>query len=175
MKGCPVLRAFRQKRAILHLLIVLFAAGHIGSAARTCVLSTCFTRLKVLIAFAAAGALVSLIVSACLFANIHAVGKYEWIIDLILIPIWAAAVGLTMYVIELFTPLASPLIAFAWLGLSLVVIATMAALFGWDGPLAVSGMPYHASHPNHAETDAPMQPPPNHDEESAPYVPTASI
>lgn len=173
MQDCPFLRAFRQKRAVIHLLIVLFAAGHIGSAARTCVLGTCSVRLAVLLGLASAGALVSAILSGCLFANIHIIAKYEWTIDLVLIPIWATAVGLTMYVIELFTPLASPLIAFAWLGLSLLLLATMASLFGWDGPLSVSSMPFHAGH---SHSDARVGLAHNQDEESgeSPYVPTAS-
>lgn len=174
MQDCPFLRAFRQKRAVLHLLIVLFASGHIGSAARTCVIGTCTPRLAVLLALAAAGALVSAILSASLFANVAIVAKYEWTIDLFLLPIWAAAVGLTMLIVErLFTPLAPPLIAFAWLGLSLILLATMAALFGWDGPLSISGLPYHAGHA-HSAGVAPPETAENPDDTDA-YVPTAAV
>lgn len=122
-------------RAFLHFFIVLFSAGFIGSAARTCVRNMCNAHIISMLSISGAGALVSMILVLTLLINVEMIAKYEWIIDLLLVIAWSAVTGLTMFTIEtLVSPLTAPLIAFTWVALALQIIAFTIATFGCDGP-----------------------------------------
>lgn len=153
---CPFMRLFRMKRAFLHFVIVLIGAGHIGCAARTCVLGTCHGRLISVLTLVAVGTLSSLIISFLLFANVAIIGKYEYVIDIVLCLAWGTVVGLTMFIVEtLFTHYATAMAIFAWLGLGLCIVALSIALLGPDGPFS-PGYPLKPSgaHPARGEFSA---------------------
>lgn len=155
----PLLRQFRAQRGVLHLLIVLFASGHVGTTARTCVLEGCRGSLIALLVIGSAGIAASLTISILLFINVKILAKWEWAIDLLLIPVWAAAVAMTTIVTEQLisfptSTFAPALIAFAWLGITLMLLAAAIALIGWDGPFGLClpfdmhGIPWRSADPD---------------------------
>lgn len=152
----------RQQRAMGHALLALFSLGYLGVAARTCATDVCGSRLSFLVATGAASTVLALILCGTLAADLKVAAVFEWTFALFLLIWWSVALALTMSLVEnLFTPLAPPLVAFAWVAEVITLFLTATAFFGSDGPLSSCPPPQrrscHTCPPGHSGTRPSMR------------------